>query len=141
MKRMGSLVVVAAILATLGTSGIGRADCGPGGSEPNGSGSCETADNQVQCGPGTGAEGIVISASATGAEACNDGDVFPLDGRIGSQQDCSCAYIDGDADNDSDLLLDGWLRVDDTGVYCASRSTPGGQSYTATGQPIEECFG
>lgn len=138
MKRC--LLLVAVVVATLGAFGAGHAaDCGVGGSAPNGSGSCKTAGNDVKCGQGTNTGVVIVSASTTGAEVCNEGGTaFPVQGRIGAQQGCDCVYIDGDNDNNHTLLLHGWLRVDKNGASC--RSTDSEQGYTAKGRPAQQCF-
>lgn len=137
------LVGIIVAVATLGSFGTASAaDCGPDGTKPNSSGSCETAQNEVRCGQGTDTGLLIVSASATGAEVCNEGGTdFPVEGRAGTQQDCQCVYIDGDDDNNHGLLLHGWLRVDQTGAYCRSDNTaPGEQSYTGEGRPAQDCF-
>ena len=143
MKRSSLLLVAAALGSVLSVLGTGyAADCGQGGSPTNGSGSCDTPDDQVQCGSGTDTGAGVVSASATGAEFCNEGDVLPVQGRVGAQQECSCAYIDGDEDNNHDLLLNGWARIDQEGVHCRERSKPGSQSYNSSpGSDLQGCAG
>lgn len=143
-----SLLAVALMVAVVGGFGGGfgaahATDCGPGGTPVNGSGSCDTTANQVQCGPGTGVSGFVLSVGASGAEFCNAGTSLPVQGRVGAQQDCTCAYIDGDADNfhTGFIPLDGWVRVDQQGVHCAERKKANNQSYnSAPGSDVQNCF-
>lgn len=117
-KRSTMAVLLVAIMAVLGAFSVASADCGDGGSPENYAGSCETAENEVQCGDEATATPVThLYANTDGVETCNDGSgAFPLQGRIGAAQDCQCIYADGDADNDSPL--NGWARVDMNGVSC-----------------------
>lgn len=138
MKRVVMLIALAAAIAIPGAGFA--ADCGPGGSEPNGSGSCKTSANQTRCGDGVASQdGVALAASESGAELCIDGADQPVQGRLGAQQDCSCAYIDGDDDNNHALLMHGWIRVDETGISCRDGSDAL-QGYEAPGQPFPDCI-
>lgn len=132
MRRTALLLAAVTIIGMLSALGAGHAaDCGDGGSPTNGSGSCETSDNDVRCGEGTAVAGGTLSASTTAAEFCNEGTEFPLQGRIGAQQDCSCVYADGDDDNNHDLRLHGWIRIDENGPRCRESGTST-QSYNSS---------
>jgi hypothetical protein len=144
MRRGSFLLAAAVFLTMLGAFGSGHAaDCGSAGSPKNGSGSCETSGDQVQCGAGTDTGAGVLSASSSGAEFCNSGTSLPIQGRIGAQQDCECAYIDGEEDNphSASLPLNGWARVDAGGVHCRERGKPGTQSYNSSpGSDLAGCI-
>lgn len=138
MRRVALLAVM--IVPLFGMLDVARADCGPGGSPVNGSGSCETEDGQAICGPATGTPIGSVSARPTGVEYCNSGSASPVQGRIGAQADCLCAYADGDEDNNRSLLLNGWIRVDSTGVHCREVGTPGNHAYNSSpGTDGAEC--
>ncbi|HEX9713490.1 MAG TPA: hypothetical protein VGB52_13185 [Actinomycetota bacterium] len=117
-KRSTMALLVVAVMVVLGAFSVASADCGDGGSPENFAGSCETAQNQVQCSEDATATPVTsVYASAEGIETCNDGSgAFPLQGRIGASSECECIYADGDANNDSPL--NGWAKIDQNGVNC-----------------------
>jgi len=43
-----------------------------------------------------------------------------VQGRVGASQDCQCVYADGERNNDdaANTPLDGWAKVDPTGLHC-----------------------
>jgi len=132
-KRVHIVMAVATVVAALFAFSPGMADCGEGGSPTNHAGSCETADNQVQCG-GTATPASNVHAGTEGVETCNDGSgATPVQGRIGASSECECIYADGDAENQSPL--NGWARLDQDGVNCDGS---GEQSYNSG--PGGPCF-
>jgi len=145
MKRGAFLLTAVAFVSVLGAFGTGRAaDCGNGGSKANHFGSCETSENEVKCGPGNDVGGVVnVSADATGAEVCNSGTTFPLQGRIGVQQSCDCVYIDGDNSNPgAPTPLNSWARIDAKGYHCQNQTERAGQSYNSSdGYTNQGCAG
>ncbi|HVL89943.1 MAG TPA: hypothetical protein VM841_06885 [Actinomycetota bacterium] len=142
MRGVRLLVGALLVGGIIAGPGVGfAADCGAGGTTPNSSGSCKTATNQTVCGSGIDTGLIIVSAGPGGAEICNDGGTaFPVDGRAGAQLECVCVYIDGDDDNNHDLLLHGWLRIDQNGAWCRDGRDPNGNGYGAPGRPAHECF-
>lgn len=114
MRKLFTLFI--AVMTTLGVAfgGVALAD-GPSGSTEE--------DNQVECGEDlTGGEApLAVFAGETGAEACNDGDDLPVQGRVIASAEGYVA-ADGDDDNvfEGDDTLTGYARVDDGGLHCGN---------------------
>ena len=126
MKRsVIALTLIVMLVALMAGISASHACGGAGDSPANSFGSCESSGNTVQC-SGTGAGGISVAANANGGEVCSDSSQ-PVSGRVGAEgPGCDCVYADGTAGNQSPL--DGWARVDQSGVHC---DAPGQQSYNS----------
>ena len=114
VSLLTGVVLLVGSTLTLGVAG----GCGNDGSPENWAGSCETDANEVRCGEEARTPVAVFTMGTIGVEACNDGSIIPLQGRVGADDGCFCVYADGDADNPGQLQ--GWVRIDRSGARVCS---------------------